>query len=322
MTLWIVNPLAHMPAWAAQLLASPLPTPGTPCASQSAGGYTFDFLGYVNNRDGTTTLSFRVTTTNKKDISHIAFGTGSWTPVAPPNNSSVTGSLGAYHVVWTNTNGNPGFPSIKFEPQFSGFSQGKTDTVTVTVANFTPNTPMLIEAKAGTDKVGVTLALTNPACNLTPTPTPTATPAKATLPAFVPTVVAHTITDADFTTPLSDAAKQALWAQGLPVPATMVAQNKLTATDAPNGVAAAQLAQATTGSGWSSLYTENFDNAFPTAGQQGQCQLAFESNQGNAYQWGGDAYRTFKDSPGAAWPAKGGAAGTKLHPGTDTYPPI
>mgnify|MGYP000894980090 CR=1 FL=1 len=141
MTLWIVSPLARTPAWAAKLLASPLPTPGTPCASQSAGGYTFDFLGYVNNRDGTTTLFFRVATTNKKDISYLAFGTGSWTRLMPVDNGSATGNLGAYHVVWTNTNGNPGFPSIKFEPQFSGYSQGKTDAFSFTVTNFTPNTP-------------------------------------------------------------------------------------------------------------------------------------------------------------------------------------
>lgn len=59
---------------------------------------------------------------------------------------------------------------------------------------------MLIEAKAGTDKVRVTLSLTTAACNRTPTPTPTPTPvsplptptAKPTLPAFVPTVVAYT----------------------------------------------------------------------------------------------------------------------------------
>src|SRR5678815_2793377 len=117
----------HFPSLGAVLFQSPLAPLSTLCLRQAADGYIFDFLGYLPNGDGTTTLTFRVSTTNQKDISHLAFGTGSWTPVAPLGNSTVAGSLGAYRVVWTNTNGNPGFPSIKFEPQFNGYSQGQQD---------------------------------------------------------------------------------------------------------------------------------------------------------------------------------------------------
>ncbi len=68
---------------AAKLFQSPLPPPDTPCFVQTLEGFTLEVFGYVADGDGTTTITYRVTNANKKDISYVAFGIGSWAPVAP-----------------------------------------------------------------------------------------------------------------------------------------------------------------------------------------------------------------------------------------------
>ena len=327
-----------LPSLGAPRFQSPPWLPAAPCLSQTEDGYTFDFLGYRPNGDGTTSLSFRVTTVNQKEISYLAFGTGVWTPVAPSNTSMVTGGLGAYHVEWTNHKGNPGFPSIKFETQFTGFSQGKLETFTVTVASFDPNQPMTIEVKAGREKTRVTLVLDDPACNLTPPPTPTPT-ATATPVSPLPTPTAtpeqyqpeftalypYIVQAQELATTLPEAHKQALWNRGLPIPDVATSlHNVFELAAAPAGkpgllsLAPAMLTQPDIG-GWSTLYHETFDSGLPAPSQNGACRLFYLTSDAQ-YQWGADAHRTYENSSGAAWPPAGGAGGGGLQPGVDPYP--
>lgn len=337
LTLWFANLFARPSAWAARLLQSPVPTPSTPCASQSAGGYTFDFLGYLNNSGGTTTLYFRVTTTNKKDISHIAFGTMNWTPIAPTNNLTVTNSLGTYLTVWTNTHGEPGFPSFKFQPQFSGFSQGKQDTFSFTVANFNPNTPIQIQVKAGTARTTVNIPLDNSSCNLNQplSPLPTPTP---------PAIVVYVLTDNLLSTPLSATDKAARWQQGLPVPLATVdtsiqsptqPRQSTQASASNNGkltfVAYRQpqftRLNAPLASGvvdhWLERDRESVEPASPNTSAfpntTGDCVWSFTQKAGvkQKYIWGAGADRSVSPSH-ALWPA--GAINVNAPPGTQPLP--
>ncbi|MCB0047137.1 MAG: hypothetical protein KDD92_17060 [Caldilineaceae bacterium] len=160
---------------------SPLPTPAGPCFSQSTDGFTLDLYGYVNNDDGTTTLTWQVTSDNKKDISYAAFGLGDWTPVAPEDGATVSGDLGDYRVEWTNDRGNPGFASVKYESEFDGFSQGASDYFVVTVADFGANDSVPVQLKAGNARTTFDVNFDGAGCDKTPPPfsplpTPTATP--------------------------------------------------------------------------------------------------------------------------------------------------
>ena len=179
--------------------------------------------------DGSTTITFSVNANGKKDVSHLAFSTNSWTPIEPSNGMTYTASLGNYTAVWTNNKGNPGFPSVKYTPLFGGYSKGKQDTFALRVAGFDPNAPLKVQIKAGTTVVTVTFTLANPACNFTPTATPTvtstptATPTSTAVPTQpsspLPTPIApplleapnlnvYILSDEDFATPLNDAEKR------------------------------------------------------------------------------------------------------------------
>lgn len=295
----------RLPSLGAALLQAP--PPSTTCLSQTTDGYTFDFLGYLPNDDGTTNLSFRVTTRNKKEIGYLAFGVGAWTPVAPVSASTVSGSLGVYRVEWTNQQGNPGFASIKYETQFNGYSQGQADHFLLRMAGFDAAQTMTIEVKAGKERTRAAFLLNDPVCNLAPTPTPTApaptatptamttpvsplpTPTATTsertlpLPAPLPPELAntsiHVVTDGDFDHEWSAAEKEASWARGLSVPATITVAHELL------GNAAAHLAYAKAGlmapvplpmqqamvNGWNTLYSDNLDGGFPAPGPHGEC---------------------------------------------------
>lgn len=151
--------------------------PTTPCLTATEQGFTFAFYGYLKHPDGTSTLTWQVTNSGKHDISHVAFGTAGWTRLAPQPGSLYRGELGAYPVEWTKDKGHPGFASVKYESQFTGFSQGASDTFTLTVSGFDPATPVQVQAKAGRIVGVVTFTLADPVCDRTPTPTPTPTPA-------------------------------------------------------------------------------------------------------------------------------------------------
>ncbi|MEZ4708930.1 MAG: hypothetical protein R3A44_17100 [Caldilineaceae bacterium] len=166
---------------------SPLPTaaplPVAPCLTATDAGFTFAVAGYVTHGNGATTLTFTVTNANKKDISYMAFGTADWTRLAPSDGMTTTMGLGEYQVEWTKDKGNPDFASIKYETHFGGYSQGATETFTMTVSGFDPSQPVALEAKAGKDKSRVTITLADPACDQTPPPPPPFSP----LPTPTPT---------------------------------------------------------------------------------------------------------------------------------------
>ncbi|MCB0046830.1 MAG: hypothetical protein KDD92_15505 [Caldilineaceae bacterium] len=160
---------------------SPLPVPTGPCYTQTTGGFTLDVWGYVTNDDGTTTITYRVTNDNKKDISYAAFGLGDWTPVAPADGITTTTTLGEYAVEWTNDRGNPGFASIKYETEFDGFSQGASDYFVVTVSGFDADDSIQVQLKAGNARTTFDVAFDGAGCDKTPPPfsplpTPTPTP--------------------------------------------------------------------------------------------------------------------------------------------------
>jgi len=168
-------------------LQSPLPPQPTACFDETLDGFTLEIDGYLTAENGATTITYRVTNANKKDISYVAFGLGDWTPVMPGDDTIVSGKLGDYHVEWTNVRGNPGFASIKFESEFDGFSQGAEETFTIAVADFDPNTPIQVQMKAGKDRTTFTVTLDGAGCDKTPPPfsplpTPTPTPEGYALP--------------------------------------------------------------------------------------------------------------------------------------------
>ncbi|MFN8489722.1 MAG: hypothetical protein U0350_19210 [Caldilineaceae bacterium] len=157
---------------AAQGEASSSAATPAPCLSQTQSCYTFDFLGYYTANDGTTRLVYRVTSKCSKGVSYLAFGTANWTPLKPLARQGFNGALGRYNVRWTASNGDPGYPSIKFDPSFNTYKLGKTDVFTLTVGNFNPATPVQVQAKNGDGKVNATFNLNQPACKLLSTSMP------------------------------------------------------------------------------------------------------------------------------------------------------
>jgi hypothetical protein len=127
---------------------------------------------------GLTTISFKVTNNCRNDTSFVAIGTDGFTRITPRDGGTYTGSLGTYSVAWTDTSGLPGFTSVKFSPNFSGFNNGAMDVFRIVVANFNPNTTIQVSGKTKTQE---TFSFDFATCPLpppqpTPTPTPVATP--------------------------------------------------------------------------------------------------------------------------------------------------
>lgn len=121
--------------------------PSNAC-TQSQECFTFEFLGYVDNGDSTTAITFRVTNACTNDVSHIAVGTDGWTRILPPDDDTYTGDLGDYSVKWTGNTGRPGFTSIKFGTPFSGYSNGVSDVFRIVVEDFDPDTPIQVQGHA------------------------------------------------------------------------------------------------------------------------------------------------------------------------------
>ncbi|MCB0062289.1 MAG: hypothetical protein KDE19_09245, partial [Caldilineaceae bacterium] len=153
-----------------------------------------------------------------------------------------------------------------------------------------------------------------------PLPTPRTIP----LPNGVSETAVYVIQNSDYETVLSASVREDLWSRGEPVPDTVPAE-QLPSTALRHSkpgllsLASSPLLQSST-PGWVSIYSENFDTSFPGAGQYGDCSLELRSDDATNYQWGGNSFRTFEESAGAAWPAKGGNLGALLTPGSDTYP--
>ncbi len=166
---------------------SPLPPPPATCFEETLDGLTLEVVGYVTDGVGATAITYQVTNANQKDMGYVAFGLGDWTPVAPADDATVSGSLGDYRVEWTNRHGAPAFASIKFESEFDGFSQGVQETFTITVTDFDPDRPFQVQMKAGRERTIFHVTLDDVGCNRTtppfsPLPTPTPTPEGYALP--------------------------------------------------------------------------------------------------------------------------------------------
>jgi len=125
---------------------------------------------------GETTIAFRVTNKCSNAVGYVAIGTDGFTRLAPARDSVYTGTLGSYAVSWANTSGNPGFTSVKFQPQFSTFKSGASDVFSVVVANFNPNTTIQVAGHAGTAADETASFLLGRTTCPTPTPTSTSTP--------------------------------------------------------------------------------------------------------------------------------------------------
>ena len=323
---------------AAYLFQSPLPPPSTPCIVETAGGYTLELFGYVDNGDGTTTITYRVTNANTKEVSYVAFGLDTWSAVAPANGSTYSAGLGDYHVEWTNSNGNPGFAGIKYETMFNGFGEGAQETFAVTVSDFDPGASIQVQMKAGKNKTTFVLVLSDPACDMTPTPTPTPTPASplptptatptstAPISDTLPAVRVIILGDELFNVPLSEEEKTERWQQGLPVPLREIpdesdlpiqwgpweGQAEAAASAegdkyvvASNVSGAAKLAAPVPAAsvvtdGWTLAERETFED--PDLRPGGCIWRTGHLSSGTSYQWGRDDLRS-KNGTYGWWPA-------------------
>lgn len=294
-TLLVLSLLVVFPylTLAAPRSLSSLP-PGTkPCLTLTSTDVGVNLLGYVTDPDGTTTITFAVKNGGETDVNYLAFSTLGWSPLEPSNGITYTTDLGSYHVVWTNSEDAPGFPSVKYTPLFAGYSKGQQDTLALRIAQFDPNAILTIQIGAGQTVAAVAFTLANAACQVTPMATVTLIPTVAptstpVLPLPTPTarppdeigpLEAYVVSAADVATPLSEAAKIAHWQHGLPVPFTEIISD----TDASRAVNAAvaqadlwalPIAAAPTDppaviDPWQDLEREDFEATFPNA--DGQC---------------------------------------------------
>ncbi len=307
---------------ASGLFQSPLPSPSAPCLTLAQDGYVLGFLGFATRADGTTTLSYQLAATGRQDVSYVAFGTSHWMPKAPANGSRFTGALGDYRVEWTADRGNPGFPSIKFEPQFAGFSQGARETFTLVVTDFVVTTSAPVEIKAGGTRLTFTVRFDDPRCNLTPlaTATPPAQPAPTSTPS--PTITASqpitqvfVLTDSMFTPELRTADRETPAEESLLAPVTLAADDNLQArvaqldrTARDRAPMTAQAAQAA--SGWSQYYATNFETNFLFDG--GPC-IWDNYDPGQPRWWERDTQRKWSGSY-AIWPAAHPAPAPSQYP--------
>jgi len=307
---------------ASGLFQSPLPSPSAPCLTLAQDGYVLGFLGFATRADDTTTLSYQLAATGRQDVSYVAFGTSHWMPKAPANGSRFTGALGDYRVEWTADRGNPGFPSIKFEPQFAGFSQEARETFTLVVTDFVATTSSPVEIKAGGTRLTFTVRFDDPRCNLTPlaTATPPAQPAPTrtpspTITASQPITQVFVLTDSMFTPALRTADRETPAEESLLAPVTLAADDNLQArvaqldrTARDRAPMTAQAAQAA--SGWSQYYATDFESNFLLDG--GPC-IWDNYDPGQPRWWERDTQRRWSGSY-AIWPAAHPAPAPSQYP--------
>src|SRR5262249_9229145 len=120
-------------------------------------------------------------------VSYIAIGTDDFPRISPTDGSTYVGNLGTYRVVWTNSNGNPGFTSIKFQPNFTGVPADAVEFFVIVVAGDASNAQIQVQGHQG--PVTDTFTLTAlPSCQPTPTSTPTNTPTRTPTVTNTPTI--------------------------------------------------------------------------------------------------------------------------------------
>ncbi|MBV7330240.1 hypothetical protein KFU94_18715 [Chloroflexi bacterium TSY] len=176
---------------ATHLFQSPLlrtdepPTTQEACLSQTRRQVTFDFYGYVNNDDGSTTLTFGVTNGHRRALDAIVFPSNGWTRQSPAKNTRYTGDAGTYRVQWIprNTRRQEAF---RLRPQGNWFRNGASDRFTVTVTDFDPTKLFAAWVQSRNRWVQVHGRLAKHECDKTPPPA-TPTPPFSPLPTPTPT---------------------------------------------------------------------------------------------------------------------------------------
>lgn len=264
----------HLSGLGAALWQSPLRLPAagvvwpsSACLSQTNRGVVFDLLGYQPQADGTTLLAVRITNPPRRALDAIGLTSNGWQRVAPADNSTYTGALGAYAVRWVLDLVWPKQAGFRFRPLGNWFQNGASETFVLTSTNFDPTRVLTVWARANLNLAVVhgrpadhpclippptpTPTATNTAtatptatstatATATPTETPTATPFISPLPtptatpAMMPPLLdifphkAVLILDDEFLAhPFSAADKEARWQQGLPVPLTSIADESV-----------------------------------------------------------------------------------------------
>jgi hypothetical protein len=137
--------------------------------------YQVELVSAVDNGNGTTTLTWRITNHCNKGLSHVSFGLPAGVVATEPAHESIyTAPSGRQYQVENPTN-NP-FYAIKFNTTGSeGIKDGESDLFSYTIpGSFDPNAAMQVEMKAGTNQR--TLDFSPSACQPNPTPTPEETP--------------------------------------------------------------------------------------------------------------------------------------------------
>lgn len=288
---------------AGHLFDSPLPGQPGPCLVLTQDGYTLEFIGYYRHEDGSATLNYRLVNDNRKDVGYIAFGVNSGMRLSPVDGSTIWGSLGEYAVEWTNDPGEPGFPSVKFEPGFSGYSQGAGDSFAVVVADFVAAANQPVVVKAGNASVLFTIPLDNPNCDRTPLPPATPTP---TLDPSQPTPQVFVLTDNLYTPTGRAGDREVGEADGVPqpVPVQFTADSQLQAwvaqwEGASHTPSQRSLQESQATSGWSSYYATGFESNFLADG--GPC-LWNNSHPNQPRWWERDTQRKANGNY-ALWPA-------------------
>lgn len=111
-----------------QSFLSPLPLDF--CVQVDNGQVAVVVHGYTNHPDGSTTISFSVSS-NGRYISYVALGVDEWTRMSPLAGNSHSGGSASYRVEWTGQSGSPGFRSVKFVRIGNGLTGGPLNATTL-----------------------------------------------------------------------------------------------------------------------------------------------------------------------------------------------
>ena len=123
-------------------------TSGNCLLTQHQVCFGFEYLGYQDNGDDTTTLTFEAINHCPTPVNYVAFGTNDWTTVSP-SQGAYNGDLGNYNVAWTGYNNNPGFPSVKHDTNGEDFFNNNSETFEIVVEGFDTDTPVQVQGHAG-----------------------------------------------------------------------------------------------------------------------------------------------------------------------------
>ena len=173
---------------------TPLPTPEF-CISATHDCVLLEFMGYVQNGDGTTTLNYRITNNCVDEVEYFAIETGLWSRDTPADGSSYSGDLGAHAVSWVDEQQGIPTQGVRFDNSAANFKEGAAEVYTFTVRDFTPRSPNTGRVVVGERELAFRMMLLDPACEIgiNPTPRPTPTAPFSPLPTPTPIPVGYTL---------------------------------------------------------------------------------------------------------------------------------